>query len=157
MGNKGFTLVELILVILLSGIVAGAVVNVMFQGVEGWLSVGPRKETLGDIRPAMERMVREIREGRRYDYSLPTNQRLEFNTYTSQFDLTPRLIIYECTGGRIDRTEGLSTNTLAENISFCNFSTYAPNLIRLGLGSTLSGKTTELREIAFFRNYTGQE
>lgn len=161
MNNKGFSLIEMVMVIVLVSIIAGFTAAALLEGTEGWLTVVPRKDAMSEVRMAMERMVREMREGRRY-YHVPasgSSSSLTFRQYTSKYQAAPgKEIIYQFSGGSISRTattEG--TATLAGDIAFCNFSVYKPNLIRIRLGSTISGKTVELRDLAFFRNYTGKE
>jgi len=155
--SKGFSLIEMVMVIVLLGIIASVSATVLIGGVDGWLAVGPRKEAMEEVRMAMERLVREIRGGRRYNYTFTNSQDITFNEYSSIYDPNPKVIRYNLSGRNLVRTEGGIPNTIASNITFCNFSVYLPNQMRIRLISMVSGKTVELRDAAFFRNYTGKE
>jgi len=66
--NRGFTLIEVILVIVILGILAAVIVPPLMEGTRGWVDVGTRKDLVQQGRMAMERMVREIRNtGRKAD------------------------------------------------------------------------------------------
>ncbi len=62
--SKGFTLIELILVIVLLGIVSIALTSAFVPTAQISVTVDTRKEALQNTRLAMERMLREIREAR---------------------------------------------------------------------------------------------
>lgn len=61
MNSKGFTLIEMVMVILLLGIIAGVAAMILLEGSKGWLAIGPRKDALWEARMSIERMVREAR------------------------------------------------------------------------------------------------
>lgn len=63
-GEKGFTLVELILAIVIVGIIAIAITMAFVPTMNVSVSVDTRKEALQGGRLAMERILREIREAR---------------------------------------------------------------------------------------------
>lgn len=63
-GEKGFTLVELILAIVIVGIIAIAITAAFVPTMKVSVTVDTRKEALQGGRIAMERMLREIREAR---------------------------------------------------------------------------------------------
>jgi prepilin-type N-terminal cleavage/methylation domain-containing protein len=61
MDKKGFTLIEIVMVIILLGIL-GAIIGIpLIQGARGWLAATTRIGITESGRVAMERMVREIR------------------------------------------------------------------------------------------------
>lgn len=151
MNSKGFTLIEMVMVIVLLGIIAGVAAMVLLEGSRGWLSTGQRKDALWEARMSIERMVREAREGRRYDYAIAADQ-ITFRRYTGT-----SLTTYRYNAGRLERTEGSTTSALAENVEFLRFTTIKPNLIGIALGVSGAGKTVELRSRVFFRNYTRTE
>lgn len=157
MNNKGFSLIEMVMVIILLGVIAAVGAMVLLEGVDSWVAVEHRKEAMDEARMAMERMVREIRGGRRYNYTFTSSQDITFRQYSSKSDTGPKVIRYNLSGQNLIRTEGGVPNTIASYVTFCNFSVYNPNLIRIRLKSTVSNKTVELRDTAFFRNYTGTE
>ena len=62
-GKAGFTLVELILVLVLVGIVAATTAMVGLQGTRAYGDLIGRKEALHQSRLALERVSREVRQG----------------------------------------------------------------------------------------------
>lgn len=64
MNEKGFTLIELILVVVLLGIIAVAMTSAFVPTVTVSVNVDQRKEAFQQGRTAMERMMREVREAR---------------------------------------------------------------------------------------------
>jgi prepilin-type N-terminal cleavage/methylation domain-containing protein len=62
-GQKGFTLVEMIIVIVILGIIGGITFQVVGYGVESFKKASARKDLYDQGRLALERMVREVRDG----------------------------------------------------------------------------------------------
>lgn len=62
--QKGFTLVELVMTMVLIGIVAYVVATALTTGIKAYFMTDFRKEALDQSRIAMERMTREIRNVR---------------------------------------------------------------------------------------------
>lgn len=60
--EAGFTLIELILVIVLIGITAGSTAMLVLQGTQSYADLIERKESLHNARLAMERISREVRQ-----------------------------------------------------------------------------------------------
>jgi len=63
--KKGFTLVELIIVIVVISVLAFILGQFVAKGIDAWIFVKSRETALGTGRYAMERMVREMRAVRR--------------------------------------------------------------------------------------------
>lgn len=61
MDNKGFTLIEMVMVITLLGIIGGIIALPLYQGATGWFEATTREGITESGRVAIERMMREIR------------------------------------------------------------------------------------------------
>jgi len=117
--KNGFTLIELIIVITIIGIITGVVGFVLFGAVDAWTFKFNRSDILSDGRPAMNRMVREIREIRDND-SVATASSSEFRfTNVDNVDIT-----YNLSSTDLNRTANGVTNTLAEDVSGLTFTYY---------------------------------
>lgn len=60
--KAGFTLIELVLVIVLVGITAGSTAMLVLQGTRSYADLIDRKESLHNARLAIERISREVRQ-----------------------------------------------------------------------------------------------
>lgn len=58
--HKGFTLVEMVLVIVVLGAIAGVTAKVMMAGVDAYSLVMSRRDALDHARVGMDRMVRDL-------------------------------------------------------------------------------------------------
>lgn len=83
--NRGFTLVEMVISIMLIGILGAAAAMAIGQGVRASVESQTRVDTLSKLRMATERMAREIRQVRRdpatvtqYDILTRTSTALSF-------------------------------------------------------------------------------
>lgn len=65
--TKGFTLIEMIMVITLLGIIAAIIAIPLLQGARGWFDATTREGITQSGRIAIERMTREIRNTARVD------------------------------------------------------------------------------------------
>ncbi|MBI3754038.1 MAG: prepilin-type N-terminal cleavage/methylation domain-containing protein [Deltaproteobacteria bacterium] len=69
--HKGFTLIEMIMVIILIGIVAAVIAVPLSQGVKGWFQATSREGISQSGRIGIERMAREIRNTARTAANAP--------------------------------------------------------------------------------------
>ena len=60
-GREGFTLIEIVIVIVLVGLLATILIEPFHQGVQSFLAVEARGDLTAEARAATTRMVREIR------------------------------------------------------------------------------------------------
>ena len=159
-GNRGITLIELVITMVLMGIVAVVVANALSTGTKGNLVTDNRKESLDQARVAMERMIREIRNLRN-STSVTTSSSTQF-CFT---DTESTLIDYNYSNPNIIRDTGncaagggatLATN-IAATFSFAyikangaaedpvQFSSVTTKRIRITIPCTISGETVTLQ------------
>lgn len=88
MNQKGFTLIELILVVVLLGIVGIAMTSAFVPTMTVSVNIDERKEAFQQGRTAMERMMREIREARAFtSVTIPPtvgSTQITFTTHRAQ-------------------------------------------------------------------------
>ena len=123
---KGFSLIELVIVIVISGILAGIITSFITQPVQGFIDLSRRATLVYSAESAMRRMQRDIRralpnsirvnaagtaiemintvEGARYRDAPPPgnpNNRLVFNALDTDFDVLGNLNSLGVTGLRL--------------------------------------------------------
>lgn len=117
--KKGFTLVELVIVITIVGISAAIVGTILLGTVKAWTFKFNRSDILWDGRMAINRIVREIRTVRN-NASVTTASSSQFRFIDSaNID-----IIYSLSSTNLNRTENGTANLLAENVSSLSFTYY---------------------------------
>lgn len=163
--KKGFTLIELVIVIVIIGVIAGVVGYILLAAADAWTFKFNRADLLADGRLAMNRMVREIREIKRAT-NVTTATPSHFR-FTNVDDVD---IAYSRTSTDLNRTADSTANVLAENVSNLTFTYYdssgatiatpvvTPNKtdihrIRINLTLTKSGENVYLQADSRPRNF----
>ena len=117
--KKGFTLVELVIVITIAGITATIVGTILLGTVKAWTFKFNRGDMLWDARVAIDRMTREIRTVRN-NASVTTASSSQFRFIDAgNVDIT-----YSLSSTNLNRTENGTANLLAENVSSLSFTYY---------------------------------
>ena len=146
--EKGFTLIELVITMVLIGIIAYIVAIALSTGIKAYFTTDFRKEALDQSRIAMERMTREIRNVR-------SSADVDVGSNASQFcftDINGTRISFRYDGAsNILRGEGGAgcpgavENTLATNITSLLFE-YVDNTGAVsGGGGFVTGTTRRIR------------
>jgi prepilin-type N-terminal cleavage/methylation domain-containing protein len=163
--NKGFTLVELMIVIVIIGIAASIIGFMLLGTIRAWTFKFNRNDILWDGRLALDRMTREIRTIRNTT-SVTTASSAQFRF----IDAGNKDITYSMSSTNLNRTENGAANLLAENVSSLAFTYYdtngntiavptvspaATNIRRVRINFTLTknGENVYLRSEASTRNF----
>lgn len=140
--KRGFTLIELVIVIVILGIIAVVGVALMLQVGDAWVLQSHRKEMSESARIAMDRMIRETREAA--SISTAAGGTLTFN------NIGGNTITFDTSGTTLRRTVDGTTNELADNVDSLSFTYYYDNggsaltdITRIEIDLTFSSGNTE--------------
>ena len=117
--NKGFTLIELVIVITIIGITASILGFMLLGTIKAWTFKFNRNDILWDGRLALDRMTREIR-------TIKNSTSITTAT-SSQFRFTDagnKDITYSLSSTNLNRTENGTANLLAGDVSSLAFTYY---------------------------------
>ena len=139
--TKGFTLVELVIVITIVGIVALIIGTMLLGTIKAWTFKFNRNDILWDGRLALDRMTREIRTVKNAtSVTTATSSQFRF-TDTGNKDIT-----YSLTSTNLNRTENGTANLLAENVSSIAFTYYDASGTAIPT-PTVSPSATNIRRV----------
>jgi prepilin-type N-terminal cleavage/methylation domain-containing protein len=118
--NRGYTLIEIIMVIVILGIIGGITFQVVAAGVEAFKKTSDRKELYDQGRLAMERMVRELRDAKEVTESAGSSITFK-KAHPAQAADNIEKIKYELVGSDLKRVGDPAgtpvTAVLASNVS----------------------------------------
>lgn len=173
--TKGFTLIEMIMVITLLGIIAAIIAIPLYQGARGWFAATTREGITQSGRIGIERMEREMRNTARTAANAPCISTAGGSQVVFSYlggDLTTcDSIEFSLSGSiiqRITRVGGVVTETadLADNVSNLTFIYYDANnvsgasaantrRISIEIESTKSGETMQKYSEVYLSNMRG--
>lgn len=105
--RKGFTIIELVMVISIAGILFGILAPIMKTTIDAYFFVNSREAVLSDARLAMNRMVREIRQIKEpSDISTMNSSEIQFT------DINDNVVNFRQSGTSLQR----NGNVLAEDL-----------------------------------------
>ena len=136
--EKGFTLIELVITMVLIGIIAYIVAIALSTGIKAYFTTDFRKEALDQTRIAMERITREIRNVRSLGRSIDADGFIDaeigtangtqfcFNdvnnkTISFRYDGANNIFRQEWTPADLTACSGVGGNILAANVTALNF------------------------------------
>ena len=166
--DKGITLIELVIGMVLIAIIALVVANALSTGITGFFVIDNRKEALDQARVAMDRMAKEMRNLKN-STSVTTGNATQF-CFTMLDGTNNNVLVnysYTSSNTNIKRKEAgdvacpsgegqtLATNIAAATFSFAYikangdaeslFSSVTTKRIRIIIPCTISGETVELQ------------
>jgi len=110
--QKGFSLIEMMVVVVILGVIVLALVTFFTGGVKSWVAGQSQLEAQRNARQAMDRMVREIREGNEI---MSNSDSYSVTVYIPPFPLegiAERYVFYALSGTTIQR----DGNPLIDNV-----------------------------------------
>lgn len=164
MDKKGFTLIEMVMVITLLGIIGGIIAPPLYQATRGWFAVTTREGITESGRIAMERMMREVRNTRRTSANNPcissaAATSFVFSNYSSDCS---NPVTFDISGSNIQ----LNGINLADNVQTLAFTYYdatnAPTAVvgnvrrvAIEIVSTRGGETARKYSEVYLSNMKG--
>jgi prepilin-type N-terminal cleavage/methylation domain-containing protein len=154
--SKGFTLIELIVVIIIMGVVGVFTFQFLASGIQTYITMQRQKELLDEARLCLERMSREIRDAEQI-LTFTSNTSIQFEkSHGTAYD-PAKTIVFRYRPAfddiRRQRIPPGSWDLLAENITAFTMTTNTSNeiLIRTIL-STAGGESLTMETRCFPRN-----
>ncbi len=139
--DKGFTLIELVIVISVVGIISVIIGSMLLGTIKAWTFKFNRNDILWDGRLAINRITREIRAVRD-TASVTTASAAQFRFIdTNNVDIT-----YSLSSTNLNRTENGTANLLAGNVSSLAFTYYDANENTIAIPS-VSPSATNIRRV----------
>jgi len=133
-GNEGFTLMEIILVLVLIGIMAGVLVPTLQEGVQSYTVTETRGDLTAQARQAATRMVRELRNIQKEADNTPNISSANVTTVTF-VDVLDNTITFNLSGGTVQRNSDALVEQVS-NLSFRYFNATNAELTSLPLNAT---------------------
>jgi len=133
-GNEGFTLMEIILVIVLIGIMAGVLIPPLQEGMLSYTATETRGDLTAQARQAATRMVRELRNIQKEADNTPNISSANVTTVTF-VDVLDNTITFNLSGGTVQRNSDALVEQVS-NLSFRYFDATNAELTSLPLNAT---------------------
>jgi prepilin-type N-terminal cleavage/methylation domain-containing protein len=141
--QKGYTLIEIIIVIIILGIIGGITFHVLSAGMETYLVARERQALYNEARLALERMVRELRDGNQIvtpaPGAAPTTSINFIRSHVLPNDASTD-ITFQLAGTNLQRVGDVSgTDILASNVTSFQVTHEAENLVFVTDGNINDG------------------
>ncbi|HAJ57807.1 MAG TPA: hypothetical protein DCL35_08640 [Candidatus Omnitrophica bacterium] len=144
MMKKGFTLIEVLVVVLLSSVIFSALFMVMSSGRTTWYEAETQIALQQELRKAMRQITDDMRQSGMSQISIPADSvaysSISFNVSegaggSGSIDWSPIPINMSLSGGQIIRADGSTTRVLANNITALGFVRLftSPKIVRINM------------------------
>jgi type II secretory pathway pseudopilin PulG len=167
-GTGGFSLIEIVLVTLVIGILAGMLIPLLQQGMQGYAAIETRADLTSQAREATDRMVREMRNIQRKANNAPNISSADGTSITF-VDAWTNTITFDLSGSKVQRNADILVDQVSglqlRYFDGSNTELISPlsgadldNVRRILLVLTLAegGQTLSVTGQAFVRDLTGQ-
>jgi len=121
--NKGFSLIEMMVVVVILGLIVLGLVTFFTGGARSWISGQSQLEAQRNARQAMDIMVREIREGKSYS-GTTSSVTVDIPALGSE---TAHTVTYNLAGTTINR----DSNPLISNVKTLSFDSTDPSKVHI--------------------------
>lgn len=154
MKEKGFTLIEMVLAILLIGIIAGFIGRILYHEINFYKLIVPRKEVKIENKLIFERVVKEAKDAYQNSYNSGSDVKFKipyitFKGYTS-------VRIYLSSNKLYFSTDAKTPSVIGENITYFNITSlrWQPkrDLIKIKLVSNVNNNLLEQETQVYLRN-----
>ena len=118
--QKGFSLIEMMVVVVILGLIVLGLVTFFTGGAKSWVAGQSQLTAQRNARQAMDRMVREIREGNNFTInpSGPSNDSVTIS-YLSSFGKNP--VTFKLSGTVIEREVNSVSSPMINNVKTLSF------------------------------------
>lgn len=123
MRQKSFTLMELVIVIAVTGIVAGTIFQILDNGLRAWRIQSSHSEIREDARWGLNRLIREIRQAS--SVTIPSGNSILF-TYDEDRNGIAETFLYDVNGTNLQRTRAGAMSPILSNVVSFNVSGNTP-------------------------------
>jgi prepilin-type N-terminal cleavage/methylation domain-containing protein len=165
--SNGFTLIEIVIVIVIIGIISTVAAMIIMQAVKMYSDENARTDIHYQAKLAVERMAREIRSARQQSEIGTTVLGTITGNPTNSFiftDITGTTITYSLTGTTLNRTVGGIPSPLAQGVTTLGFQHYTSAsaltttpasvwLVEINVTDTQGANTLQIRTRVHPRNF----
>ncbi len=153
-GSRGFTLVELIIVIVILGFIGVFIFQFLTSGMQTYVTVQRQKDLFDEAKLCLERMSREIRDAAQILVFTP-NSDIQFEkSHNTAYDPATTITFeYRAAFNDIRRERGPGLwDLLAENVTSFVMSNASNEILILTILSRASGESVTMRTGCFPKN-----
>lgn len=154
MKERGFTLIEIVLAVLLIGIIAGFIGRILYHEINFYKLIVPRKEVKIENKLVFERIIKETKDAYQNSYNSGNDVRFKIPYYAFKGYTSVR--IYFSNNKLYFSTDGKTPSLIGDKISFFNITSlrWQPkrDLIKIRLISNINNNLLEQETQVYLRN-----